>query len=217
MDTDRNPPEKQQMSLSNLDSFDTRDRRSEVIEVVPGAESRWQYLRLYFTSWEGWIGNYVCEDLSYIKTSSLSLIIWFTGLSVSDHPEHMATQQAIQGLWNPILWTQRWSTHSFDYYPRPATCIDYDRICCLATFGYCKRRLQPRYETITIPCVGGFHNHRHCHGAAGDPSTFDKDAILHWNGAFVRYWADIWCASHCIQLLGYALREGDVPYLVGWV
>jgi hypothetical protein len=59
MDTDRNPPEKQKMSLSNLDSFDTGDRRSEVIEVAPVAESRWQYLRHHFTSWEGWIGNYV--------------------------------------------------------------------------------------------------------------------------------------------------------------
>lgn len=69
MDTDRNPPEKQQMSLSNFNSFDTGDRRSEVIEVAPVAESRWQYLRHHFTSREGWIGNYVCEDLSHIKTS----------------------------------------------------------------------------------------------------------------------------------------------------
>ncbi|KAJ5634306.1 hypothetical protein N7528_002148 [Penicillium herquei] len=49
-------------------SFDVVDRRSHIIEVTPVAETRWQYLRRYFTTWEGWVGNY---DYLYLITPNI--------------------------------------------------------------------------------------------------------------------------------------------------
>jgi hypothetical protein len=58
METNRRTPEKEDANTPVTVSFEG-DRRSQVLEITPIAETRWQYLRRYFTTWEGWVGNYV--------------------------------------------------------------------------------------------------------------------------------------------------------------
>lgn len=58
METSRRSPEKEDVTTPVTGSFEG-DRRSHIIEVTPVAETQWQYLRRYFTTWEGWVGNYV--------------------------------------------------------------------------------------------------------------------------------------------------------------
>ena len=71
METIRSSPEKGDEHTPASTSFDVVDtgRRSHIIEVTPVAETRWQYLRRYFTTWEGWVGNYV----------------WMTGITPLSH------------------------------------------------------------------------------------------------------------------------------------
>lgn len=59
MDANRRSPEKEDMRLPVTASLNSHDRRSQIIEIAPVAETRWQYLCRYFTTSEGWIGNYV--------------------------------------------------------------------------------------------------------------------------------------------------------------
>ncbi|KAJ6028371.1 hypothetical protein N7540_003947 [Penicillium herquei] len=68
MDTVRSSPEKGGEHTPTSTSFDVVDRRSNIIEVTPVAETRWQYLRRYFTTWEGWVGNY---DYLYLITPNI--------------------------------------------------------------------------------------------------------------------------------------------------
>ncbi|OQD81168.1 hypothetical protein PENANT_c029G09131 [Penicillium antarcticum] len=62
MDDPRRFPEKEDAQL------DADDRRSQIIEVSPVAETRWQYLYRYFTTREGWIGDY---DYVYLVTPNI--------------------------------------------------------------------------------------------------------------------------------------------------
>lgn len=55
----RRSPEKEDVHVPVTTSFDSGDRGSQIMEVSPVAETRWQYLRRYFTTREGWIGDYV--------------------------------------------------------------------------------------------------------------------------------------------------------------
>lgn len=64
MDTSRRSPEKYHADMPVTSSFNSDHRRSQIIEITPVAETRWQYLRRYFTTKEGWIGNYVFSSLS---------------------------------------------------------------------------------------------------------------------------------------------------------
>ncbi|KAJ6072738.1 hypothetical protein N7467_010823 [Penicillium canescens] len=50
------------------EDLDLDDRRSQIIEVSPVAETRWQYLYRYFTTREGWIGDY---DYLYLVTPNI--------------------------------------------------------------------------------------------------------------------------------------------------
>lgn len=59
MDSNRKSPEKMEMHTPSARSFEAADRDSEIAEFTPVAESRLQYLRRYFTSREGWVGDYV--------------------------------------------------------------------------------------------------------------------------------------------------------------
>jgi hypothetical protein len=59
MDDQRRSPEKEDVHLPVATSFDSNDRGPHIMEVSPVAETRWQYLRRYFTTREGWIGDYV--------------------------------------------------------------------------------------------------------------------------------------------------------------
>jgi hypothetical protein len=64
MDATRRLPEKVQSDLpvtSSFDTFETGDRDSRIVEIAPVAETRSQYLRRYFTTRDGWIGNYVSQ------------------------------------------------------------------------------------------------------------------------------------------------------------
>lgn len=64
MDATRGLPEKAHSDMQVTSSFDTlemEDRESRIVEIAPAAETRWQYLRRYFTTRDGWIGNYVCQ------------------------------------------------------------------------------------------------------------------------------------------------------------
>lgn len=47
-------------ATSSLDTLHTKDKESHIVEIAAAAETRWQYFRRYFTSRDGWIGNYVC-------------------------------------------------------------------------------------------------------------------------------------------------------------
>ncbi|KAJ5092977.1 hypothetical protein N7456_008838 [Penicillium angulare] len=68
MDTGRRSPEKDDSQVPTTSSFDASDARSQIIEITPIAETRWQYLRRYFTTWEGWVGNY---DYVYLITPNI--------------------------------------------------------------------------------------------------------------------------------------------------
>ncbi|KAJ5151322.1 uncharacterized protein N7482_010574 [Penicillium canariense] len=71
MDATRKLPEKERSEMpvtSFLDTFDAGDRESHILEIAPAAETRLQYLRRYFTSWDGWIGNY---DYAYLVTPNI--------------------------------------------------------------------------------------------------------------------------------------------------
>ncbi|KAJ5966574.1 hypothetical protein N7481_013288 [Penicillium waksmanii] len=48
--------------------FNSDHRESQIIEIAPVAETRSQYLRRYFTTSEGWIGNY---DYLYLITPNI--------------------------------------------------------------------------------------------------------------------------------------------------
>jgi hypothetical protein len=77
---------------------------SSIGEVGEPKKDQWAYLKHYFTSREGWIGDYVCL-LSYLKSPKLT---WkFTGLSLPRYPQHLAPEPQVQGLRSTILWTQR--------------------------------------------------------------------------------------------------------------
>ncbi|KAJ5090962.1 hypothetical protein N7532_009646 [Penicillium argentinense] len=47
---------------------DWSERRSQVFEVAPVAETRWKYLSRYFTTSEGWVGDY---DYVYLITPNI--------------------------------------------------------------------------------------------------------------------------------------------------
>jgi hypothetical protein len=55
----RKSPEKMEMYAPGARSFEAADVDSQIIEFAPVAETRLQYLRRYFTSREGWVGDYV--------------------------------------------------------------------------------------------------------------------------------------------------------------
>jgi hypothetical protein len=59
MDASRRSPEKDDLGIPVTSCFNSDYRESQIIEIAPVAETRWQYLRRYFTTSEGWIGNYV--------------------------------------------------------------------------------------------------------------------------------------------------------------
>lgn len=59
MDASRRSPEKDDLRTPVTSSFNPDRRESRTVEVAPVAETRGQYLRRYFTTSEGWIGNYV--------------------------------------------------------------------------------------------------------------------------------------------------------------
>lgn len=59
VDTSRRSPEKEDTHTPGSVSLNEEGRGSHIIEVTPIAETRWQYLRRYFTTYEGWVGNYV--------------------------------------------------------------------------------------------------------------------------------------------------------------
>ncbi|KAJ5915860.1 hypothetical protein N7454_011001 [Penicillium verhagenii] len=67
METSRKFSEKGDTDTPATASFEG-DRRSHIIEITPVAETRWQYLRRYFTTWEGWVGNY---DYMYLITPNI--------------------------------------------------------------------------------------------------------------------------------------------------
>lgn len=72
MDATRRLPEKEQSDMpvtSSFDKFETGDRGSRIIEIAPVAETRWEYLRRYFTTRDGWIGNYVCRTRHAYRSS----------------------------------------------------------------------------------------------------------------------------------------------------
>ncbi|KAJ5301168.1 carbonic anhydrase [Penicillium atrosanguineum] len=68
MDDQRRSPEKENVHLPVTTSFDSGDRETQIMEVSPIAETRWQYLRRYFTTREGWIGDY---DYVYLVTPNI--------------------------------------------------------------------------------------------------------------------------------------------------
>ncbi|KAJ5369197.1 uncharacterized protein N7496_008957 [Penicillium cataractarum] len=71
MDSTRRLPEKEQSDMpvtSSFETFETGDRDSRIVEISPLAETRWQYLRRYFTTKDGWIGNY---DYAYLVTPNI--------------------------------------------------------------------------------------------------------------------------------------------------
>lgn len=59
MDASRRSPEKDDLGMPVTSFFNSDHRESQIIEIAPVAETRSQYLRRYFTTSEGWIGNYV--------------------------------------------------------------------------------------------------------------------------------------------------------------
>lgn len=106
MDTSRRSPEKEDANTPVTGSFEG-DRRSHIIEITPLAETRWQYLRRYFTTWEGWVGNYVPALYSTSLLGSSLLTSICKGLSLSHYPEYLAAEQAVQGLRSTILRLER--------------------------------------------------------------------------------------------------------------
>lgn len=62
MDDDR---EKAAMGMQAASSSSPEEEASQIPEIPAIRETQWQYLRRYFTTKEGWVGNYVnAEPLS---------------------------------------------------------------------------------------------------------------------------------------------------------
>jgi hypothetical protein len=80
-------------ATSSFDTLDKDDRESRIVEIAPVAETRWQYLRRYFTTRDGWIGNYVCRGEPG-RQSIIGLTL-SQGLCISCHSEYMATKQEV--------------------------------------------------------------------------------------------------------------------------
>ncbi|KAJ5377024.1 hypothetical protein N7509_013910 [Penicillium cosmopolitanum] len=68
MDASRRSPEKDDLGMPVTSFFNSDHRESQIIEIAPVAETRSQYLRRYFTTSEGWIGNY---DYLYLITPNI--------------------------------------------------------------------------------------------------------------------------------------------------
>ncbi|RJE21820.1 purine permease [Aspergillus sclerotialis] len=68
MDARRYSPRKENTGIPVATPLDPSGGVSQTIEVAPHAETRWQYLRRYFTTWDGWIGNY---DYAYLITPNI--------------------------------------------------------------------------------------------------------------------------------------------------
>lgn len=58
MDAETHPPEKSQLPVSETEGTAAE---TAVGDIISPTRSRWQHLKHYFTSWEGWVGDYVCE------------------------------------------------------------------------------------------------------------------------------------------------------------
>lgn len=59
MDASPRLPEKGALQTPVDSSFEKFDRSSGVMEVIPSSESKWMYLYRYFTTRQGWLGDYV--------------------------------------------------------------------------------------------------------------------------------------------------------------
>lgn len=87
MDAETHPPEKSQLPVSESERTAAE---TAVGDIISPARSRWQHLKHYFTSWEGWVGDYVCELTGRI--TALKLMRFGPGLHVLDHPESLAAE-----------------------------------------------------------------------------------------------------------------------------
>ncbi|BDD57657.1 hypothetical protein MPDQ_007236 [Monascus purpureus] len=65
MDAETHPPEKSQLPVSESERTAAE---TAVGDIISPARSRWQHLKHYFTSWEGWVGDY---DYMYLITPNL--------------------------------------------------------------------------------------------------------------------------------------------------
>lgn len=83
------------------DNTDESSATSKRDSGMTEKSSRWRDVREYFTSKEGWLGNYVCCSLLRpnleVVHAETSLTMLSLGLSLSRHTKHMAHEQDLQG------------------------------------------------------------------------------------------------------------------------
>jgi hypothetical protein len=190
-------------------------------DVIPYTESQegtsdelpkrdhWAYLKRYFTSREGWIGDYVpFPPLNHPPALPLTQP---SGLCIPHNPQHLASKPQIQRLRSPFLRPQRRDPHPVDSFIGSATRPNNDRLHRLPAPRHRRRSIQLRCHSHTIPRLRRIYHNRYRDRTPSNPRSYFQNTLLHWDRFIICRRTNIRYPPHSIQLHINAVQSQDLP------